>query len=178
MKKLSFVLVAVLGISLMAGCVDVVEALKGQKQNAQDIVNAGDATVTSLQVTADSLPPGPDKDAIQKKIDAAKKVIADANTYIATADQALTDFQNGQVPQSVVNAVTPLPYGGYILFALSGLAALKQKGVADKFKDAFTKVVTSWEKVGADLSPAEKEAVSLVQGDDVTALVHTTKANL
>lgn len=177
-KFAAFALLAMLAVVFTFGCADAMKVMQASHDSAQIVVDQGKTETSDLQKQADALPPGPEKDKIVAQLAKVKDVVDKAAAYVTQSQGYIDTLKNGQVPDELKGVLSTTPYGAYVLLGLSVLGNAVAGGKVAQWKDAATKIIASWQAVGAPLSGEEKAAVAEIQGDKVTELVHAVKAAL
>lgn len=176
--KFGFVSSVLLALFLVAGCESVPVQLTQSRDAVNVVLEEAKGVSEDTKAAIASLPANdPVRVQLEAKLKQADDLIVKAKQAVLVADAAIEAAETGTVPPQLTTLLTGVPYGSYVLVALSLAVALKKRADALKTNAALRKVVASWDAVGEDLTAEEKKEVSDIQGPTVTAIVHDIKAD-
>jgi hypothetical protein len=175
-KSLIVAVVALLPLVAVVACNSVVPALQTSVDTAKKVKVEADAGVEVIKAEIGKLPAGdPVRVKLEEKIRLYQDVAAKADSYIRNTEGVIASLQSGTLDPNTAQVVGLLPYGSYAVAGLSVILAIMQRARANGALSDLSKVVESWDRVGPELSEADKRMAAAVQGAGTTARVHRIK---
>ena len=179
-KKLLFVLAPLLLLGVVvAGCAATVQQIEAVRDVAVDVQQNAQEVANAIEADLAKLPPNdPIRKSMEEKLVKVRAFLADMDTQLANVNAALAAFKKGELAPELAALLGVVPYGTYIGLALSVFFGIKKTLEKNQTMDALTRVVQSWEQVGAELTTEEKAKAYEIQGPAATTLVHQIKNDL
>lgn len=164
---------------LCVGCGDLLPQAQQGIEQAQGVSKELDAVIADAEAEIAKLPPNdPARPGLVKRVAELKEVKAKVDKQIANGLVVIKDLQNGELSPEAVGIINTLPYGVYVTGIAGLVFAFIKRQKAKGLMEDLTKVVRSWEEVGPELSPEDKEAVAAIQGPKASKAVEAIKVKL
>jgi succinate dehydrogenase hydrophobic anchor subunit len=159
------------------GCASTEEGVEQTQTVAQEVVTETSLVIADLEREIALLPADdPARPFLEERLAELRKINTGAQAVVTGASQVLTDMENGELSQETRDALNLLPYGAYVGLGLSVIFGLRKRQVASRLQGHLSRVVESWQQVGAELTEDEKDRAFAIQGPEVPVQVQANPA--